>query len=419
MALDPAADPRIWPRAVMHVDMECFFVAVEVLDDPSLAGRPVIVGGTGRRGVVAAASYEARAYGVSSAMPMSTARSRCPQAVAIPGRMHRYSEVSTALMSLFRDVTPLVEPLSVDEAFLDVTGCQRQRGGARAIAKELRAEVRSRLGLSCSVGVASGKSVAKLASEAAKPTPSRRGPIPGRGVVIVYPGRESEFLDPLPVRALFGVGAVTASKLERNGWKTVADLRADDAVRVERVLGARLGRHVWDMARGHDDRPVVPDQSTKSISNEVTFPEDIYDRDALDEVLVGLVDGVAWRVRKANLRGRTLTLKVRFGDFTTVSRSHTFERPEASEAAMLAAARTRLRDLDVETGIRLLGVGMTQLQEPGPTQMSLDDAPSADELSETIDAIRDRFGRTSLGPARLAGRVHRTQQWGPDERSPG
>ncbi len=276
-----ARDGTSWSPVVLHVDMDAFFASVEVLDDPSLAGLPVIVGGSGGRGVVAACTYEARRFGVHSAMPSSTARRLCPDAVFREGRYHRYVEESAKLHAILESVTPLVEGISLDEAFLDVTGAQQLLGDAGRLATDLRARITGELGLGCSVGVGRTKLVAKLASEAAKPVASQAGIHAGRGVVVVPPEEELRFLHAQSVRALWGVGPVTGRRLGSFGVETVADLAALPADTLRRVAGPTAGAHLAELARGHDPRPVVPDRAAKSIGHEETFATDLWERAVL------------------------------------------------------------------------------------------------------------------------------------------
>jgi DNA polymerase-4 len=417
--------------------MDAFYVSVELDRRPELRGRPVVVGGTGPRGVVAAASYEARAYGVRSAQPSSVARRRCPDAVFLPGDHALYGKVSERVMAIFRQVTPLVEPLSLDEAFLDVTGAQRRAGAPHDIAVALRAVVAEQERLACSVGVAPSKFLAKLASEAAKPSPSPHGPVPGRGVVVVPPGGELAFLHPLPLRALWGVGPATLARLERLGLATVGDLAGIPEEAVIAAVGDATGRHLAALARAHDERPVQPDRAPKSIGHEETFPTDLTDRDLCERELVRLCDAVAARLRRTGMVGRTLSLKVRFAGFVTVTRAHTLPVPTNSAPVLLAEAKRLLAAIDVANGIRLLGVSMSGLGEGGgPEQLALDlPAPGGDaraaaggapgegwnEAERAIDAIRARFGHTAIGPAALSrgGRVRPLEPdrpvWGPDE----
>ena len=409
-------------RTILHVDMDAFFVSVELLRRPELRGRPVVVGGTGDRGVVAAASYEARSYGVFSAMPSARARRLCPHAVFLPGDHAHYAEISGRVMAVFRSHTPLVEPLSLDEAFLDVTGARRSEGDGAAIGRSIRAEVLATVGLTCSVGVATTKMVAKLASEAAKPRATPSGPAPGEGVHVVPPGAEDAFLRPLPARALWGVGPATLARLERFGVRTVGDIADLPDAALVGALGDANGRHIGRLARGIDPRPVEPDLRAKSIGHEETFPADLHERAALEREIVRMADAVAWRLRRDGRAARTVTLKVRFGDFRTITRSVTAARPIDDGPELADAALGLLREVDPAPGVRLLGVTGSGLVEAAARQLSFDDveAPDWHEASGAIDAIRARFGDAAIGPASSADRrglrIKRRGdgQWGPD-----
>lgn len=418
----PAVRGR-WERAVLHVDMDAFYVAVELLRRPELVGRPVVVGGTGDRGVVASASYEARAHGVRSAMPTARARRACPNAVFLPGDHARYREVSARVMAIFGAVTPLVEPLSLDEAFLDVTGAQQLAGPPEEIAARLRAEVRSAERLDCSVGVAPSKFLAKLASEAAKPIADRRGPRPGRGVVVVRRGEELAFLHPLPVEALWGVGPATLERLRGLGVRTVGQLAALPERAVVAALGDSVGRHLWALAHARDDRPVEVDRPARSISHEETFPTDVDDRAALERELVRLADAVGARLRSGELTARTVTLKVRFGDFRSITRSATLPSPVDSGRVLAVEAKRLLAAVDVAPGVRLLGVGATGLGQDRPQQLSFEDPGESWRAAEgVVDAIRARFGTAAIRPATVVAtseeraEVAERSPWGPDER---
>ena len=411
-------------RVILHVDMDAFYASVEQQRDPALRNRPVVVGGTATRGVVASASYEARAYGVRSAMPTSIARRRCPDAVFIPGDHATYGEVSRRVMAIFRSVTPLVEPLSLDEAFLDVTGAGRLLGDGATIAAHLRAEVRRLEQLPCSVGVASSKFLAKLASEAAKPKATPSGPVGGAGVFVVPPGGELDFLHPLPLRALWGVGPATLERLSRLGIATVGELAALPVDMVVAAVGRATGTHLHALANGHDDRPVEVDRAARSVSHETTFDTDRHDPASLDAVLVQLADGVAGRLRRADLVGRTVVLKVRHADFRTVQRARTLDAPTDDASVLLRCARELLTGIDVGSGVRLVGIGVRGLlgEDDAVEQLALDldgaaapgegggrpgrAEPSADDrraANEALDAIRGRFGVDAIGPATLAG----------------
>ena len=415
--------PEDRPSAtILHVDMDAFFVSVELLDRPELRGRPVVVGGDGDRGVVAAASYEARAYGVHSAMPSVQARRLCPQAVFLTGRHHRYAEVSERVMAIFRDVTPLVEPLSLDEAFLDVAAAVRRLGPAPDIAAHVRARVLAEEHLTCSVGVAGTKFVAKLATETAKPEASLSGPRFGTGVAVVEPADTLAFLRPLPVQALWGVGPATLAKLERMGVASVGDLADLPAQNLVAALGRSQGRHLHALAHGRDPRVVEPDRKLKSVGHEETFARDHHRRSTLERELVGFADAVAARLRAQGVVGRTVQIKVRFGDFRTITRSASLPVPVDDAPTLLHAARTLLDQVDPAPGVRLLGLSVSGLAPAGVRQMTLEDAvrgPGWEQASRTVDEIRARFGRDAIGPAVLGGpdglhvKGRHRQQWGP------
>ena len=395
-------------RTILHVDMDAFYASAEIMRRPELRGSPVVVGGAGRRGVVAAASYEARFYGVRSAMPSTQALRLCPNAVFLDADHDYYRKLSVHIMEIMARFTPLVEPLSLDEAFLDVTSGRRLFGSGSVIAAKLRSTIFDEVGLWCSAGVAATKFVAKLASERAKPSASREGLVPGAGVFVVAPGRELEFLHPLPARALWGVGPATMAKLERLGISTVGDIAAMPVERMIPVVGKASGSHLHNLANARDNRVVEPEQRAKSISQEQTFQFDIHDRLALDRHIVRMSDAVAGRLRKVDLVARTVSIKVRFGDFSTITRSMTPSNPTDSGMSINQVAQDLLSKIDVSRGIRLLGVGVAGLEEDQHQQLTLDDAmggePSADWklADEAMDAIRHKFGTDSIGPAVLA-----------------
>jgi len=408
--------------AILHVDMDAFFASVEILDDPSLAGKPVVVGGRGDRGVVAAASYEARRFGVRSAMPSARARRLCPEAVWLAGRYDRYVEVSRALHELFAEVTPLVEGIALDEAFLDVAGARRLFGPPAVIAAALRSRIQAALGLTASVGVARVKLLAKLASEAAKPRVGPSGRIDaGTGVVVVDPARELEFLHPHPVRALWGVGPATERRLGRYGITTVGGLAALPPATLVGALGPSLGGHLHELAWARDPRSVVPNRAAKSIGHEETYAHDLAGGVELRREVLRLSDGVANRLRRAGVASRTVTLKVRFADFRTITRSRTLA--EATDVAhqVATAATELLEEVDTSTGVRLLGVSCSQLGPPPARQLELlDGADDAQRLAaDAVEGIRRRFGDRAVGSAALATaaglRIKRQgdTQWGP------
>jgi DNA polymerase-4 len=433
--------------------MDSFFASVEVLDNPSLRGLPVIVGGSGGRGVVAACTYEARMFGVHSAMPSAVARRLCPKALFVDGRYHRYVEESKKLHAIFETITPLIEGISIDEAFLDVTGSQQLLGAGRTIATEIRRRVSEELKLTCSVGVGRSKLIAKLASKAAKPVASRDGITPGPGVVEVRPEEELEFLHPLSVRALWGVGPVTGRKLDAFGIVTVGDIAQLPDGALERYLGRSQGAHLAKLSRGDDPRPVEPEQLAKSIGHEETFAMDLWDRADLEARLSRMVDASATLLRQSGLAARTVNLKVRFGDFRTITRSHSISSPIDATLAIGAVATALLDSVERDQGVRLLGISLSGLGDPGgdeqltldlgasgsdPTNSSAEDRlVQADQeaeriqqswgsVTEAVDAIRARYGGSSVGPASLVGpqglavRRRGEAQWGPARpKSPG
>jgi len=408
--------------SILHVDMDAFYASVEVLEDPSLAGRPVIVGGTGYRGVVAAASYEARAYGVSSAMPSVRARRLCPDAVFLPGRFDLYRDYSRRLHEILLSFTPLVEGIALDEAFLDVAGARRLLGGPAAIATQVRERISDELHLSASVGAATSKLVAKLASEAAKPRASHDGPRPGPGIEVVLAGEELAFLHPHPVEALWGVGPATLERLGRFGVRTVGELAALPEATLVGTLGPAVGRQLHALAWGRDDRPVEPERAPKSIGHEETYARDHHEPGTLVPEAVRLSDSVADRLRRHGLVGRTVTVKVRFADFHTITRSRTLASPVDTGPAVAATALELMEQIDPSPGVRLLGVSVSNLAQEPDHQLSFDETgPSWGEASLAVDEIRRRFGDRAVGPASLAGgqglRVKRQgdQQWGPGE----
>jgi DNA polymerase-4 len=410
--------------AILHVDLDAFYASVEVLVDPSLADKPLVVGGTGGRGVVASASYEARAYGIHSAMPSGRARRLCPHAVFVPGRYSLYAEYSRRLHAIFRSVTPLVEGIALDEAFLDVAGARRLLGEPPAIAADLRRRIREELGLWASVGVATSKLVAKLASEAAKPKATLAGPVRGSGVHVVAKGAELEFIHPLPVSALWGVGPATRRRLERFGVGTIGDLAALPRQTLVGALGEALGNHLHELAWARDLRPVEPHRAARSIGHEETYARDHHHREPLALEIVRLSDAVAARLRAAGLAGRTVTIKVRFGDFRTITRSRTVPEPLATGPELARVAHVLLEGVDPSPGVRLLGVSASHLVEPPATQLALahdgESKPASWEVvGQAVADVRRRYGDNAVGPAALLDahqlRLRRLgdQQWGP------
>jgi len=395
--------------SILHVDMDAFFASVEIRDDPTLAGKPVVVGGRGDRGVVAAASYEARVYGVRSAMPSARARRLCPHAVWLSGSYDRYTDVSRELHELFHEVTPLVEGIALDEAFLDVAGARRLFGDPITIAHTIRARIAEVLGLTASVGVARVKLLAKLASEAAKPQVRSNGAVdPGAGVVAVDPARELDFLHPLPVRALWGVGPATAKRLDRYGITTIGELAALPLDTLVSALGPGLGHHLHDLAWARDPRPVVPLQAARSVGHEETYGRDLAGAAELRREVIRLSDAVATRLRRSGVAARTITLKVRFPDFRTLTRSRTLAEATDVGHEVAVTAIALLEGVDTSGGVRLLGISCSHLGPPPARQLELLDERGAAPTdphrlaADAVEGIRQRFGDAAVGPATLA-----------------
>ena len=383
---------------ILHVDMDAFYASVEERERPELRGRAVVVGGDPRgRGVVAAANYVAREYGVRSAMPAAQAKRLCPQAVFVRSRMALYADESARIRRIFARYTPLIEPLSLDEAFLDVSGCERLFGSARNIAVAIKRAIATEAGLIASVGVAPTKFVAKIASDHDKPD----------GLVCVPADKVQGFLDVLPIGALWGVGRATGARFAQMGIETIGELREQPREMMSALFG-RQGEHLWQLSHGIDPRPVMPDRAAKSISHETTFGRDICDLDELLAHLHQLSEQVAARVRRAERLARRVQLKIRFDDFRTITRASTFEAPTDSTRMIRHAARTLLeQNVAVKPGtrtlaqpLRLLGAGVAGFGlETQPDQVDLfaPEAPEHDKAVDTlVDSIRERFGETSL-----------------------
>jgi DNA polymerase-4 len=375
---------------ILHVDMDAFYASVEQRDRPELRGRPVIVGGIGSRGVVMAASYQARPYGVHSAMPIVTARRLCPDAVYLPGRMAHYAQISRQIRQIMQSFTPLVEPLSLDEAFLDVHGCEGLFGPPPEIARKIKARIKQETQLIASVGVAPNKFLAKLASDHGKPD----------GLVVVPADGVATFLAPLPVGRIWGVGAKGGKRLHALGIHTIGQLAAYP----ERALAdhfGEVGRHIWLLANGRDDRLVIPDREAKSVSTETTFAQDIGNRRVLRAWLLDLVDELAGRLRSEGVRARTLDLKIRSSEFRTVTRSVTLpEATDVTEMLWQAAQELFEKSLTLDLlPLRLLGVGASKLTRDAAVQGQLFDAGRSEKLGtldRTVDAIRGQFGDAAI-----------------------
>lgn len=379
-------------RRIIHVDMDAFFASVEQRDRPELRGKPVVVGGSpDGRGVVSAASYEVRKYGVRSAMPCGQAKRLCPAAIFLPVDMPRYAAASREVMAILREVTPLVEPLSCDEAFLDVTGSRALFGDADQIAWGIKHRIREDVSLTASVGVAPNKLLAKLASDLEKPD----------GLVVIPEGREAEFIRPLSIAKLWGVGPATARRLEAVGLKTIGAVAACPLP----VLRAQLGDHaegLQRLAQGIDDRPVQPDHEAKSISAEITFETDTGDADFLKRVLLDLSDHVGERVRRAGVMARTVTLKLRFDDFTTITRDATLSEATYAGLVVYEQARALLGRARLGTRkVRLIGVGTSNFALERQLTMFGDGARRAEQTEQAIDELRGRFGADAVTRASL------------------
>ncbi len=373
-------------QVIIHADLDAFYASVEERDRPELVGKPVIVGGSPeKRGVVCAANYVARKYGVHSAMPAVTARRLCPQGIYLPPRIDYYAEVSRKIRDIFERFTPLVEPLSLDEAFLDVTGTEHLFGQAVEIGRQIKQAIRTELRLVASVGVAPNKFLAKIASDLKKPD----------ALVIVEPAKVQEFLDPLPVERLWGVGKQSSKVFERLGIRTIAQLRQCPLDILRARFGSN-GEHLWDLAHGRDGRAVVPEREAKSISNETTFERDISDMDVLRAWLVDLVDQVGCRLRRHGMRGRTVQLKVRFADFSLITRSCTLPEPtDITDELWRAADELLCQRLPAgHLPVRLLGMGLSGLDDTGLAQGMLfdgEDREKHERADDVADQIKERF----------------------------
>ncbi|WP_229053363.1 DNA polymerase IV [Aeromicrobium sp. Leaf350] len=384
---------------VLHADLDAFFASVEQRDDPSLRGRPVIVGG----GVVVAASYEAKRRGVRTPSNIRTALRACPEAVVVPPRFEAYSAASRAVFEVFADTTPLVEALSIDEAFLEVGGLRRIRGRPSQIAAQLRTDVAERVGLPISVGVARTKYLAKIASASAKPD----------GLLVVHLEHEQQFLHALPVERLWGVGDVTAAKLHQHHVRTVGQIAAMELREATALLGNATGRHLWALAQGHDPRRVETGHRRGSMGAQHALGSRPRPASEVEAILLSLVDRVTSRMRKVDRTGSVVTVSLRFGDFGRSTASHTMARPTSHTATILEVARTLLRQRWSEAerrGLTLIGVSVGQVDD-APPQLALPlDATSGTELDTAIDQVRAKFGRTSVKRAVHVGDSERAPQ---------
>lgn len=378
-------------RYILHIDMDAFYASVEAKDNPSLEGKPVLVGSTPeQRGVVAACSYPARKFGIHSAMPMSQALRLCPDAIVLPVRMSRYVEISKQIHQIFHNYTPEVEPISIDEAFLDVTGCIDLFGPAETIAKKIKADIKQQTGLTASVGVAPNKFLAKLASDLEKPD----------GFVVITEQTRQAILDPLPVSKIWGIGKVTNKELQKHGIHTIQQLRTAPQYKLSMIFKNQADE-ILKLAQGIDNRKVESHAEAKSISAEETFPTDIADKDVLLTILQHQVEEVSQRLRAEKLHCRTMTLKFRYGDFKTVTRSATLDRPTHTTQTLLYAAQEVFNEWHKKSAgpLRLLGFGTSGLSAEGSGQQLLFADPEEEKqkkLDTTFDKIREKYGDDSL-----------------------
>lgn len=379
-------------RSILHIDMDAFFASVEQRDDPSLRGKPVLVGGQSRRGVVAAASYEARTFGARSAMPMAEALRLCPQAIVVPPRRGRYAEVSAHVFDIFRRHTPLVEGLAFDEAFLDVTASRELFGDAETIARRIKKTIFDETGLTASAGVAPCKFVAKIASDLKKPD----------GLVVVREGEVAAFLAPLPIERMWRVGKKAAPELRAAGLKTIGDIARAHPATLERILGS-FGREAQQLARGEDDREVIADSDPKSIGAEETFEHDLFDIESLERHLLAQSSRVAMRLVEANLSARVVVVKLKYADFTLKTRRITLPEPVRDTQSIYKAARDLVRRMPFpHKGVRLTGVAVADFEEGATLSLFPDEqATKSRKVEEVRKQIADRFGNSGLTLATL------------------
>ena len=383
-------------RTIMHVDMDAFFAAVEVLDNPEYAGKPLIIGGykDSPRGVVSTCSYEARKYGVRSAMPLSRAAVLCPHGIFIPGRMHRYQEVSEQVHSIFPEFSPVVEPLSIDEAFLDMTGCEHFYSSLEEMGLALKRRIKEETGLTASVGIAPNKFLAKLCSDWRKPD----------GLFVLRPQEVQDFLRDLPVSKLWGVGKKSEAVLHQHGLYYIRDILPPSLSWLQARLGAALGTQVYNLARGIDDRPVTPARDVQSIGHEITFPEDQESFSFLRQQLAKMSEKVGWRLRQQGMYARTVSIKVRFGDFKTITRSHTLDYSFHDDDTIFREALHLLEQVKLKP-VRLLGVSVSSLSTGAQLSLFQTETSPAAKLTEVMDAINRKYSRGAITRGRtLMGR---------------
>lgn len=378
-------------RWIIHIDMDAFFAAVEQRDNPDLQGNPVIVGGLGKRGVVSTASYEARRVGVHSAMPMTEARRLCPKGIFLAGNHHKYAKVSGQIAEILAAFSPVIEPLSLDEAFLDVTGMEWLYLSPVEIAKQIKQRIKAELGLVASAGIAPNKLLAKMASDLSKPD----------GLLFIEPGKEAAFLKGIPVERMWGVGATTAKQLKAAGLQYIGQLAKADNVVLARYFGNNAAA-IRQLAMGLDDRPVVPEHAPKSIGNEITFEKDIHTKEAIKRELLALSQKVGRRLRQDGYAGRTVTVKVRFASFKTITRSKTLTEPTFLDEVIYEIASAIMENQSLAEGVRLLGVTLSNLQpQYGQPSLFSDDEDKRVQMSEAVDRLKDRFGEGIVTRGRL------------------
>jgi DNA polymerase-4 len=385
----------VFAEPILHVDMDSFFVEVERLDNPNLGGIPVAVGGTGQRGVIASASYEARAFGVRSAMPVGEARRRCPTLTVVNADHGRYGEISSRVFEIMRSITPIVEGISIDEAFLDVSGLRLHYRSAEAIAAHVRSAIRSEIGIPSSVGIAATKFVAKLASKHAKPD----------GLLRIAAGSELDFLHPLDVDELWGVGEATRASLTDLGIRTIGDVAHTPVSLLKARVGPAAAAHLSALAHADDPRSVEGGTAARSISSESTFERDLIDLDVIERETLRLCDQVAARLARSDVSGHTITLKVRFGDFSTISRSSRRPVPVTHTSDIWDTVGGLLARAAIDgRPVRLLGVAVSNLVDAGNSRQLTLGAERRDAAAEVIEEVRERFGAAAVIPARIVPR---------------
>lgn len=379
--------------AIMHIDMDSFFVSVELLDHPELRGKPVAIAHDSPRSVISSASYEARPFGVRSAMPVARAKQLCPQLILVDPNMHKYRDASRQVMDIFREFTPLVEPISVDEAFLDVSGSIKLFGAPKAIAEKIRHTVHERTGLPASVGIAATKFVAKLASQRAKPD----------GVLEIPAHRTLEFLHPLPVGAFWGVGQATERHLKGRAIHTVADLSRLSVDSLTNIVGRTTAEKLWALSHGRDPRPVSPTRQEKSIGHEETFTYDVTDRDQINREILRLATKTAQRLRDRGVTARTIAVKIRWNGFETINRARTLSEATQATQRVYRVAAELFEAADSGRPIRLIGVRAEGLHEGTVNDALWATDEEWDAVDQTVDRVRERFGKLGITSARLLG----------------